>query len=194
MAKEGLAGIDFSVSPYAAEVNPALWSVLYDWAARAADAGMGITMHAGEFSTANVAAALRIPGLRRLGHAVYVAADSSLLEQMARSGVTAECCLSCNVILGAAPSYETHPIRLLMEAGVPVTLNTDNPVRICTTIGREYAIAAALGFSPGELLGFTRNAIQASFTSSALREALLDEVQASQAILPMPGDTMPGDK
>ena len=176
-AREGLAGIDFMVAPYDTEADPALWAIAYQWAARAAEAGLGITTHAGEFSTANLLAALGVPGLRRLGHAVHAAAGPQLLERLARSGVAVECCLSCNVVLGAVPSYEAHPIRQFVAAGIPVTLNTDDPVRIWTTIGREYAIAAALEFSPHELLTFTRNAIQASFTTAARRSALLDEVQ-----------------
>jgi adenosine deaminase len=185
MAREGLAGIDFLVAPYDTEADPALWELTYRWAERAADAGLGIALHAGEFSSANLAAALRVPGLRRLGHAVYAAAEARLLEQLARSGVTVECCLSCNVILGAVPSYEAHPIQQFMAWDIPVTLNTDNPVRIWTTIGREYAIAAALGASPRELVTFTRNAIQASFTSATRRTALLDEVQQWEASLSM---------
>jgi adenosine deaminase len=176
-AREGLAGIDFMVAPYDTEADPALWAIAYRWAARAADVGLGITVHAGEFSTANLRAALDMPGLRRLGHAVYAASDPRLLGRLVRSEAAVECCLSSNVILGAVPSYEAHPIRQFVAAGVPVTLNTDDPVRIWTTIGREYAIAAALGFSPRELLAFTRNAIQASFTTAARRSALLDEVQ-----------------
>jgi len=176
LAKEGLAGIDLMVAPYAREADPGLWAVLYRWAERAADAGLGITVHAGEFSAANLGAALRVPGLRRIGHAVYAAADPLLLEQLAESQVTVECCLSCNVVLGAVPSYEAHPIRQFVAAGIPVTLNTDDPVRVWTTIGREYAIAAALGFSPAELVGFTRNAIAASFASEARREMLMRDV------------------
>ena len=95
---------------------------------------------------------------------------------MARSGVTVEFSLSCNVVLGAVPSYEAHPIRRFVEHGIPVTLNTDNPVRIATTIGREYAIAAALGFSPADLLACTRNAIRASFTTAERRAALLADL------------------
>ena len=150
----------------------------------AAGAGLGITVHAGEFSPANLAAALGVPGLSRLGHAVYAASDPRLLEQLAASGATVECSLTCNVILGAAPSYEAHPIRRFVESGIPVTLNTDLPVHACTTIGREYAIAAALGFSPAELLGFTRNAVRASFTSAERRAALLDELRGWEATLP----------
>ncbi len=182
-AREGLAGLDFMVDPYETEADPALWATAYRWAARAADVGLGITVHVGEFSAAALRAALDMPGLRRLGHAVYAASDPRVLEQLARSGAAVECCLSCNVVLGAVPSYEAHPIRQFVAAGVPVTLNTDDPVRIWTTIGREYAIAAALGFSPRELLAFTRNAIQASFTTAARRSALLDEVRQWEADL-----------
>ncbi len=172
-ARDGLAGVDFRVDPYDTEAHPSLWETIYRFAERAADAGLGITVHAGEFSVANLQAALRVPGLRRLGHGVYAAADPRLLEEVAQSGVTVECCLSCNVVSGVVPSYEAHPIRLFVEHGIPVTLNTDDPVRVGTTIGREYAIAAALGFSPAELLGFTCNAISASFTSTERRESLL---------------------
>jgi adenosine deaminase len=107
---------------------------------------------------------------------VYAAHDPRLLEQVAQSGVTVECCLTCNVLLGAVPSYEAHPIRRFVACGIPVTLNTDDPVRVCTTIGREYAVAAALGFSPADLLTFTRAAVDASFTSVERRAALLHEL------------------
>ncbi len=185
-AREGLAGIDFSTDPYGTEADPAIWSTLYRWAERAADAGLGITVHVGEFSTANLAAALRVPGLRRLGHAVYAAQDPVLLDQLASSGVTVELCLTSNVILGAVPSYEAHPIRRFVERGIPVTLNTDLPVHVCTTIEQEYAVAAALGFSSAELLRFTRSAVQASFTSDERRGALLDELDEWAATLAAP--------
>lgn len=172
-AREGLAGVDFRVDPYDTAANPSLWQTAYRWAERAADAGLGVTVHAGEFSAANLAAALRVPGLRRLGHAVYAAADERLLDALAGAGVTVECSLTCNVVLGAVPSYEDHPIRRFAARGIPVTLNTDLPVHVATSIGREYAVAAALGFSPAELLGFTRDAIRASFTSGERKTALL---------------------
>jgi adenosine deaminase len=175
MAREGLAGINIIAEPYDAEAD---WRPVYRWAERAAAAGLGITAHAGEFSTANVAAALRVPGLTRIGHGVYAAQDERLLEALARSGLTVECNLSCNVILGAVPSYEEHPIRQFLAYGIPVTLNTDDPVRVWTTIGREYAIAAALGFSPAELLSFTRNAVNAAFVAPGRRAALLQELAA----------------
>jgi adenosine deaminase len=172
------------VGPYDTEADPATWAVAYQWAARAADAGLGVTVHAGAFSTANLTADLQVPGLRRLGHAVYAAAEPWLLEQLANSGITVECCLSCNVILGAVSSYEAHPIQQFVAAGIPVTLNTDLPVHAWTTIGREYAIAAALGFRLHDLAMFTRHAIKASSTSASRRKAMLDEVQHWEASLP----------
>ena len=54
-------------------------------------------------------------------------------------------------------------------------------MRVCTTIGREYAVAAALGFAPAELLEFTRNAVQSSFAPAPLRRALLDELARWEA-------------
>ncbi len=177
-AREGLGGVDFRVDPYDAEADPALWSVAYRSAERAADAGLGITVHAGEYSTANLEAALRVPGLRRLGHAVYATEDPRLLESLARSGVVVECCLSSNVVSGAVLSYEEHPIRRFVEHGIPVTLNTDNPIRVWTTIGREYAVASALGFGPDELFRFTLNAVKASFMTAERRDSLLRELRA----------------
>jgi adenosine deaminase len=156
--------------PYDAEVE---WEPMYRVAARAADAGLGVTAHAGEFSTANIAAALRTPGLSRIGHAVYAARDPRLLDRLAHSGVTVECSLSCNVVLGAVPSYEEHPIHQFVERGIPVALCADVPVQIATTIGREYALAHALGFSPTDLVSFTANAIRASFTTPTRKAALL---------------------
>jgi adenosine deaminase len=172
-ADEGLRGIDFLYQPYDTEAD---WAIAYQIACRAAAAGLGITAHAGEISTANIAAALRVPGLTRIGHATHAAADPRLLELLARSGATVECPLTCNVMIGAAPSYEEHPIRRFVEHGIPVALCTDDPVQICTTIGREYAIAHALGFSAAELLGFTRSAVQAAFTTPARQRELLDEL------------------
>jgi hypothetical protein len=172
----GLAGVDFSTDPYDTEADSALWGVISHWAERAAGAGLGITIHAGEFSPANLAAALSVPGLGRVGHAVHAASDPQLLDHLARSGAAVECSLSSNVVLGAVSSYEAHPIRRFADYGIPVTLNTDLPVHVCTTIGREYAVAAALGFSPAELLAFTRNAVRASFGPAEHRATLLAEL------------------
>jgi adenosine deaminase len=104
---------------------------------------------------------------------VYAAHDPRLLDLLAESGVTVECSLSCNVVLGAVPSYEAHPIHQFVQRGIPVALCSDIPVQVATSIGREYALAHALGFSTADLLGFTRNAVRASFTPPERKADLL---------------------
>lgn len=171
---DGLSGVDLQYLPYDTEAD---WQPIYRIAGRMADAGLGVTAHVGEFSTANIAAALRTPGLTRLGHAVYAARDPYLLDAVATSGVTVECALSCNVVLGAVATYAEHPIRQFMERGIPVALCTDDPVQVCTTIGREYALAHALGFTLQELLAFTTNGIRASFAPAERKRHLLEQAQ-----------------
>jgi adenosine deaminase len=172
LANGGLIhGADVFNRPYTTEAD---WSEAYRIAGQLAETGLGITVHVAEVSPANLAAALKTPGLTRLGHATHAGYCPDLLELVAKSGVTVECALTCNVVLGAAESYETHPIRTFAAAGIPVALCTDDPVQMGTTIGREYAIAHALGFSHAELLGFTRNAIRAAFIPQAARETLLE--------------------
>lgn len=167
---KGLAGIDIIPSPYEFETD---WTAAFEWAECADDAGLGISVHAGEFSEANLAAALRLPGVSRIGHAVHAAASEELMKQIADSGVTVECCLSSNLVLGAVSSLDDHPIHAFVREGVPVTLGTDDPVRLCTSIGREYEQATALGFVIDDLMAFTRQGISSSFTSEEKKSALL---------------------
>lgn len=173
-ARAGLSGIDVLYAPYAAD---ATWQPMYEVAARAVDAGLGITAHAGEFSTANIEAALRMPGLTRLGHATCAASDSHLLDLIGERGITVECCLTSNVILGATTSYEAHPIRTFVEHGISVALCTDDPVQLATTIGREYALAHALGLSYAQLVECSANAIRASFAPPERKAALLSALR-----------------
>ena len=172
---QGLAGIDFVPEPLDSEAD---WTVAYRWAERAAEAGLGITAHAAEFSTANLAAALRLPGITRIGHGVYASTSDELLQQVVDSGVTVECCLTSNVVLGAVPSLEEHPIRDFVEAGVPVTLCSDDPVRLCTSIDREYELAESLGFGTDDLRTFTRNGVLASFTPPERKSTILGLLEA----------------
>jgi adenosine deaminase len=172
-AKDGLAGVDLLYQPYEREAD---WRPLYRLSERLASAGLGITAHAGEFSAANIAAAAAAPGLTRIGHGIHAADDPRLLELLAQRGITLECCLTSNVVLGAVPSLAAHPLRKLIAAGVRVALGSDNPVQLGTTIGTEYDRAALLGCTRDELIRFTRIAITSSFTSSERRRQMLFEI------------------
>ena len=177
----GLAGIDLFPTPYDTEADPGEWRKLYSWAERAAGVGLGITVHAGEFSPANISSALGVPGVTRLGHAVHAAFDTALLDEIAEAAVTVECCLTSNVVLGLVESLNDHPIRTVVDAGIPVTLCSDDPVSFNTTIGREYDQAAGLGFAATDLLGFSRNGIASSFTSPERRKSLLSQIAQAES-------------
>jgi adenosine deaminase len=168
--RHGLGGVDFLYLPYDADAD---WTTAYGLADRAAAAGLGVTAHAGEFSPNNIAAALRLAGLSRLGHAVHAVAEPRLLDLLLASGAAVECCLTSNILLGAAPSLAEHPIRRLWEAGVPVVLGTDNPLQFATTIADEYSLAASLGLVAEDLVSISRTAVERSFAPTALKAELL---------------------
>lgn len=178
-AKEGLAGVDIIPEPYVTEAD---WTETVGWAEPLENAGLALTIHAGEFSTANLAAVLRVPGVRRIGHGIQTIVDSALLDQVAKAGVALECCPTSNVILGAVNSFEDHPLPKLVEAGLPVTINTDNPVHFGTNISQEYERVRQLGLTAEDLAMASRNAIEFAFTSEARRERLRDHLNAVQPV------------
>ena len=135
--------------------------------------------YAGEFSTANLEAALQLPGLQRIGHGVHAVASPRLVDRILEGGVTLESCLTSNLVLGAVPSLVEHPIIELVDAAVSVTLATDDPVRLCTSLSREYGLAGSLGFDSADLLEMTRQAVVASFTSPERRNELLGLVEGA---------------
>jgi adenosine deaminase len=132
---------------------------------RAREAGLGVTIHAGEAAgPASVAAALDHLHPDRIGHGVRSAEDPRLMERLAREDVTLEVALTSNVDTGAAASLARHQIRTLLAAGVPVTLNTDNPTVSRTTLSRELAGAArAAGLTPDDCRAVTGRAVRAAF-------------------------------
>ncbi|SDR87190.1 hypothetical protein [Actinopolymorpha singaporensis] len=176
LAGEGLAGVDLMCFPYRSEAD---WSVAHRLAERFAEAGLGITAHAGELSTDNIAAAAATPGLTRIGHGIHAIENPALVELLIGRDITLECALSCNVLFGVVPSLAEHPLVRLIDAGVKVTLATDDPVQVGTTIGAEYEAAASLGLSHDQLLQLTRNAIEAAFTTDRRRKDLLAELDAA---------------
>ncbi len=86
------------------------------------------------------------------------------MQYLADQQVPVEVCISSNVLTGCCPSPERHPLRKLFDAGVLVTLNTDDPEMFRTTLGREYQIAQdEFGFSDAELKQLAINSFRASF-------------------------------
>ena len=140
----------------------------------ASGSGLGCTVHAGEHAGAeSVREALTLP-ITRMSHGVRATEDPELVRELADRGIVLETCPTSNVATGVYAGYEAHPLRELYEAGVKVTLGSDDPPYFGASIGGEYAVARErLGFEEGELRSITRTAIQASFADDALKRALL---------------------
>jgi adenosine deaminase len=137
-------------------------------------AGLGCTVHAGEWAGPDsVRGALELP-VSRIAHGVRAIEDPALVEELARRRVTLEVCPTSNVVLGVFPTYEEHPFPVLRAAGIPLTLGSDDPPYFGASVAGEYAIAHEhFGLSEDELVGVTRTAIEASFAEPALRDHLM---------------------
>lgn len=141
----------------------------------ARDAGLGITTHAGELAGAeSVRDALEHVRPSRIGHGVRAIEDPSLVEHIANEGIVLEVCPGSNVSLSVFRDFGDHPFTALRNAGVKVTLNSDDPPYFGTSLGAEYAIAQkAFGLSDEDLLETTRTALQAAFVDEETRARLL---------------------
>jgi adenosine deaminase len=139
-----------------------------------ADAGLGCTVHAGEWAGPDsVRGALELP-VTRIAHGVRAIEDPALVDELARRRITLEVCPTSNVVLGVFASFEEHPFPALREAGIALTLGSDDPPYFGASVGGEYAIAREhFGLGDDDLVGITRAAIEASFAEPALRDRLM---------------------
>jgi adenosine deaminase len=143
-------------------------------------AGLGLTCHAGEWAgPESVRAALALPGpVTRLGHGVRAIEDPALVDELAERGTVLEVCPTSNVILDAYPGYAEHPFPRLREAGVRVTLGSDDPPYWDATIGGEYEVARReWGLDDAALADITLTAVAAAFVPDDLRNTLLARIQ-----------------
>jgi adenosine deaminase len=143
----------------------------------AAAAGLGCTVHAGEWAgPESVREGLGLP-VSRIGHGVRSIEDPALVEELAGLGTVLEVCPTSNVVLGIYPTYEEHPLPRLRDAGVQVTLGSDDPPYFGATIGGEYALCAEhYALDDEALRGITRTAIEAAFCEEKLKEGLMQTV------------------
>lgn len=141
----------------------------------AREAGLGITVHAGELAGwESVAAALDHIRPARIGHGVRAIENPDLVRRIAEEGVVLECCPGSNVALAVFPDFARHPFPALRDAGCKVTLNADDPPYFHTSLKREYDIAAEhFGMSEKALMAVTRTAIDAAFVDRKTKAALL---------------------
>lgn len=132
--------------------------------ARAHAAGLPAVPHAGETDGAtSIWGALHTLRARRIGHGVRCLEDPALVAELRARQVPLEVCPSSNVCLGVVPCLEAHPLPRLLEEGLCVTLNSDDPPMFNTTLTNEYLAAAhTFGLSADTICQLARNAIHAA--------------------------------
>ena len=137
----------------------------------AREAGLRLTTHAGEFGGPDsVRDAVRDLGVERIGHGVRAIEDFDLVRELVDREITLEVCPGSNVVLGLFPDFAAHPIAKLRDAGVKVTISTDDPPFFHTTMRREYEMLnAAFGWEAGDFSALNEMALNAAFCDDDTR-------------------------
>ncbi|MCG8349928.1 MAG: adenosine deaminase [Chloroflexales bacterium] len=153
--------------------------------AAANQAGLRVMAHAGEVvGPSSVWGAVDVLQVERLGHGIRSIDDPKLLNHLCKRGVTLDVCPSSNIWTGATASWQEHPLRRLYDAGVKVTINTDDPTFFHTTLIDEYRkIVTYFGFNADELVTLVRNSVDASFLPVDEKAALLQRIETEISAL-----------
>jgi aminodeoxyfutalosine deaminase len=142
--------------------------------------GLRSVPHAGETTgPETVWDAVRLLGADRIGHGTSAAGDPALLEHLAEAGIVLEVCPTSNIATRAVASLDEHPLRTFVDAGVAVTINSDDPPMFGTTLSGEYAVAAGLlGLDESGVADLARAAVSASFAPADVQQRILGEIDA----------------
>jgi adenosine deaminase len=166
----GVIGIGLGGSEH--EFPPAPFAAAFE---RARELGLRTSAHAGEAAgPASVRGA--IDGLRvdRIGHGTRAAEDPSLVAELAARRIPLELCPISNVRTRVVPDLAAHPIRRFFDAGLLVTVNTDDPAMFQTSLAHEYReLVRVHGFTLDEIRRLIENAVAASWLDPAGKVALL---------------------
>jgi adenosine deaminase len=150
-------------------------------AARAA--GLHSVPHAGESAgPESVWDAIEQLGAERIGHGIAAARDDALMARLRDANIVLEVCPTSNVCTRSVPSLPEHPLPTLVAAGVPVTINSDDPPMFSTSINHEYQVAAdLLSLDEAGVTDLARAAVRASFLDDVGKTELLAEIDEYEA-------------
>jgi aminodeoxyfutalosine deaminase len=148
--------------------------------ARARAAGLHSVPHAGETTgPQTVWDALRDLGAERIGHGTSSVQDPDLVAYLVEQRIPLEVCPTSNIATRAVDRLANHPIREMYDAGITVTVNSDDPPMFGTTLNTEYEIAAELlDLDESGIVRLARNAVQASYMSAPEKASLIAEIDA----------------
>ena len=146
---------------------------------RARQTGLHTVVHSGESGSAwSIWRTLEVLRPKRILHGIRAVDDARLLHHLAEEGIPLDVCPTSNVKTGVVPRIEEHPIRKLFDAGVHVTVNTDDPAMFRTDLISEYRLLSEqFGFTDEEICQTARNAFEASFLPDDLKPFYLQAQQ-----------------
>lgn len=118
----------------------------------------------------------------RIGHGTSSAQDPKLLAHLAERRIPLEVCPTSNIATRAVRTLDEHPIKEFVRAGVPVTINSDDPPMFGTDLNNEYAVAARLlGLDERGLADLAKNGVEASFLDAPGKARIADEIDTYTA-------------
>jgi len=144
----------------------------------AREMGLHVVAHAGEAcGPESVRKAAELLGAERIGHGLTAARDPAVLALLRERQIPLEVCLTSNVATGVLARIEDHPLPRFLEAGLVVTLNTDDPAMFGTDLVNEYLLAErTFGLARQQILHLCQNAIRAAFLSEEEKLGLLNQM------------------
>lgn len=172
--KDGLVGLDLAGNEAEFKAEP-----FKDIFKEAKQSGLHVTIHAGEWGpAANVREAIEVMGAERIGHGVRVLEDEKVVALAKERGTTFEVCVTSNYQSGVVKSLPEHPLPRMIEAGLNVTVNTDDPSVSRITLSHEYQhIGENMNVSFEVLRDSVLKAAQASFLRDAEKKDLVESLR-----------------
>lgn len=146
----------------------------------AVEAGLHSLPHAGETGgPASIRGALDALGAERLGHGIRCLGDEDLVAELRERQIALDVCPTSNVMTQVVRSIEEHPLPQLLDAGLNVTLNSDDPSMFHAGITGQYELARdVFGLSDERLAALALAGVRASFAEEALKGSLDRDVRA----------------
>ncbi|NUR63085.1 MAG: adenosine deaminase [Catenulispora sp.] len=150
---------------------------------RALALGLHSVPHAGESTgPQTVWDALRHLKAERIGHGTSLVQDPELVAHLGEHRIPIEVCPTSNLATGVVKDLDQHPIRRMAEAGLLITVNSDDPPMFGTDLSTEYEVAAKLlGLDERGVAELAKNAVHASYLDADAKRALADEIDTYTA-------------
>ncbi|CAK7055346.1 adenosine deaminase [Providencia rettgeri] len=144
---------------------------------KARDAGLNITVHAGEAAGAeSIWHAINVLGAQRIGHGVKAIEDPALIDYLVKHQIGMESCLTSNIQTSTVSSLAKHPLKAFLQHGVLASINTDDPAVQGIELRYEYEVAAPqAGLTAAEIEQAQRNGLAIAFLSTNEKNALLEK-------------------